>query len=87
MQGAQAVLVGGAALAPALRTQAQSAGINVVETYGMTETCGGCVYEGQGLHGVEFEISEKGVIKIRGPVLATNYLSSPISINFMMAGL
>jgi O-succinylbenzoic acid--CoA ligase len=77
LQATNAVLVGGAALAPALRTQAHSAGINVIETYGMTETCGGCVYEGQGLHGVEFEISEKGVIKIRGPVLATNYLSSP----------
>jgi O-succinylbenzoic acid--CoA ligase len=77
LQATNAVLVGGAALAPALRTQAQSAGINVIETYGMTETCGGCVYEGQGLLGVEFAISEKGVIKIRGPVLATNYLSSP----------
>ena len=77
LQAAQKVLVGGAALTPALRTQAESVGIRVIETYGMTETCGGCIYEGQGLNGVEFAITEKGAIKIRGPVLATDYLNSP----------
>ena len=77
LQTTQKVLVGGAALTPALRTQAESSGIRVVETYGMTETCGGCIYEGTGLDGVEFAITEKGAIKIRGPVLAADYLNSP----------
>lgn len=76
LQSTTAVLVGGAALAPALRAQALAAGINIVETYGMTETCGGCVYEGQALSGVEFAINERGVIKIRGSVLASDYLNS-----------
>lgn len=77
LQAAQKVLVGGAALTPALRTQAESAGIQVVETYGMTETCGGCIYEGIGLNGVEFAITKNGAIKIRGPMLAADYLNSP----------
>jgi O-succinylbenzoic acid--CoA ligase len=76
LQGAKAVLVGGAALSQSLRTQAESLGIHVIETYGMTETCGGCIYDGQGLDGVEFAITDSGVIKIRGSVLATSYLNS-----------
>ncbi|MGH3589127.1 MAG: AMP-binding protein, partial [Pseudonocardia sp.] len=37
-----AILLGGAALAPSLRTTAERAGLTVVATYGMSETCGGC---------------------------------------------
>ena len=77
LQSAQGVLVGGAALAPALRKQAEADGIKIIETYGMTETCGGCIYDGKALNGVEFAIASNGVIKIRGSVLATNYLNSP----------
>lgn len=80
-------MVGGAALSPALRTAAESAGVEIIETYGMTETCGGCVYEGQALNGVEFAITDNGVIKIRGSVLASDYLNSLISFNFMMVGI
>ncbi len=76
LQGAKAILVGGAALSQSLRTQAEDAGIHIIETYGMTETCGGCIYDGQGLDGVEFAITARGVIKIRGTVLATSYLNS-----------
>ncbi len=47
-----AVLVGGAATPPALLETARAAGIPVVTTYGMTETCGGCVYDGVPLDGV-----------------------------------
>lgn len=41
-----AVLVGGSALSPALAARARDAGVSVVSTYGMSETCGGCVYNG-----------------------------------------
>ena len=44
-----AILVGGSALSPALAWQATDAGLTVVSTYGMSETCGGCVYNGQPL--------------------------------------
>ena len=70
LQGAKAVLVGGASLSNELREQGVAAGINIVTTYGMSETCGGCIYDGVALDGVAYEITEDGRIKISGPVLA-----------------
>ena len=77
LQSARAVLVGGATLSPVLRQEAESAGIHVIETYGMTETCGGCIYDGTALNGVDFRINEHGVIEIQGSVLADSYLNIP----------
>ena len=71
LKSANAVLVGGAALSQALRNQAELAGIKVITTYGMTETCGGCVYDGTALDGVEIEI-RSGKICIKGSVLASS---------------
>ena len=64
-------MVGGAALSSAIRNQATAAGINVVTTYGMSETSGGCVYNGEILEGAEVEV-RGGSIFIRGSVLALN---------------
>jgi O-succinylbenzoic acid--CoA ligase len=44
-------------------------GINIVVSYGMTETSGGCVYDGVPLDGVSFRLSDS-VIELSGPVLA-----------------
>ena len=44
-------------------------GINVIVSYGMTETCGGCIYDGVPLTGIDFEVND-GLISISGPVLA-----------------
>ena len=41
---------------PGLRRRAETAGVRVVTTYGMSETCGGCVYDGVPLDGVTVEI-------------------------------
>jgi O-succinylbenzoic acid--CoA ligase len=71
LQGAQKVLVGGAALSNAIRNQATAAGINVVTTYGMSETSGGCVYNGEILEGTEVKVCG-GCIFIRGSILALN---------------
>ena len=73
---AKAVLVGGAALTTDLHLQAEKAGINVVVTYGMTETSGGCVYNGLPLDGVEISITPENRIAIRGTVLAHTYLGA-----------
>jgi len=51
-----AVLVGGAATPLALIDDAEQAGARVVTTYGMSETCGGCVYDGVPLDGVSVTI-------------------------------
>lgn len=71
LQSAKKVLVGGAALPQALHNQAAAAGVNIVTTYGMSETTGGCVYNGEVLDGVEVEV-RGGSIFIRGKILALN---------------
>ena len=70
-----AVLIGGAAADAQLLEQAKTAGIRVVTTYGMSETCGGCVYDGQPLPGVSMDVDQAtGAIWLSGPMLATGYL-------------
>ncbi len=53
-----AILVGGAALAPRLARRARDHEIRIVTTYGMSETCGGCVYDGVPLAGVHVDLAE-----------------------------
>ncbi|MGY1621708.1 o-succinylbenzoate--CoA ligase [Geodermatophilus sp. SYSU D00965] len=71
-----AVLVGGAATDPALLGRARQAGVAVTTTYGMTETAGGCVYDGDPLAGVGVRVGEGGV-ELSGPVLALGYRLDP----------
>jgi O-succinylbenzoic acid--CoA ligase len=71
LRGFDAVLVGGASTPPALLAEARQAGVNVVTTYGMTETCGGCVYDGTALPGVTWRIEE--TIVIGGATVADGY--------------
>jgi o-succinylbenzoate---CoA ligase len=70
------VLVGGAATDPELLSAARDAGVRVVTTYGMTETAGGCVYDGVPLAGVRVRVADGGV-EIAGPVLARGYRGDP----------
>jgi O-succinylbenzoic acid--CoA ligase len=67
------VLVGGAAVPQALRDRAAAAGVRVVATYGMSETCGGCVYDGVPLDGVAVALSAEGRVRLTGPVLFDGY--------------
>ena len=53
-----AVLVGGAATPQALVDDARQAGIPIITTYGMSETCGGCVYDGVPLDRVTASIEQ-----------------------------
>lgn len=69
-----AVLIGGAALPGPLREIVQDAGVRLHRTYGMTETAGGCVYDGTPLDGVTVRLDEDGRVFLAGPVLATGYL-------------
>ncbi|WP_243400811.1 AMP-binding protein [Isoptericola sp. CG 20/1183] len=78
-----AVLLGGAATPPRLLERARDAGVPVVRTYGMSETAGGCVYDGVPLPGVRVRLApvdeEAGVVEIAGPVLATGYLGDDVA--------
>ncbi len=71
------VLVGGGPLAAGVRRDAESNGIRVVQTYGMSETCGGCVYDGVPLDGVEVSLDADGEVMLRGPVLFDGYEGEP----------
>ncbi|WP_104180697.1 AMP-binding protein [Arthrobacter sp. B0490] len=70
------ILLGGAPAGASLRSLARSHDLKIVETYGMSETCGGCVYDGTPLEGVELR-SVGGRLRIGGPVLADGYFGAP----------
>ncbi len=67
-----AVLVGGGPMPPGVAERARVAGIPVVRTYGMSETAGGCVYDGLPLDGVHMRIDDGRVI-LGGSTLAKGY--------------
>jgi o-succinylbenzoate---CoA ligase len=66
------LLGGGPAPAPVLEGAAAQ-GISVVRTYGMSETAGGCVYDGVPLDGVEVRIGGDGRIAVGGATVAGGY--------------
>jgi O-succinylbenzoic acid--CoA ligase len=72
-----AVLVGGAATPARDLAAAKAHGVPVVTTYGMSETCGGCVYDGRPLDGVTVHVDRSGRVLLGGPVLARGYRSRP----------
>ena len=77
LAGYSSVLLGGAPAPASLLDAARAAGVPVTTTYGMTETCGGCVYDGVPLDGVRVEVRDddeaQGRIWISGPVLFSRY--------------
>ncbi len=79
--GFDAVLLGGSTPPAELLRRAQTAGVRVVTTYGMTETAGGCVYDGRPLDGMQVRVdgpeAGTGRVELAGPMLATGYLDAP----------
>ena len=74
-----AVLVGGSGLDPVLRASAEGLGVPIVATYGMTETAGGCVYDGVPLPGTTVRTIDNdghSRLAISGPTLMTKYLGA-----------
>lgn len=72
-----AILLGGAPASAELLATAHSEGLKVVTTYGSAETCGGCVYDGEPLDGVEVRIGAgelEGRILLGGETVAAGYL-------------
>ncbi|WP_231851712.1 o-succinylbenzoate--CoA ligase [Modestobacter italicus] len=69
------IVVGGAATDPALLARARAAGVRLHTSYGMSETAGGCVYDGVPLDGVGVRVAEG--VELTGPVLAHGYRLDP----------
>jgi len=72
LQRFTAILVGGQATSPEVLSFFRENNINVVESYGMAETSGGCVYNGEALDGVSIHIVEDGRVAIKGAMLAND---------------
>ena len=76
LTSAKKVLIGGATVPQELLGAGRSAGIPLVTSYGMTEMCGGCIYDGNALPGVEVKILEDGKIALKGPMRAEGYFKN-----------
>lgn len=67
------ILLGGAPAPRSLLRRAAASGATVVTSYGLTETCGGCVYDGGPLDGVQVAVADDGRVHVAGPVLMSGY--------------
>lgn len=77
LQRFDAILIGGGAASDELIERAKELNLRVVRTYGMSETCGGCVYDGYPLPGVSISTATDGRVHLAGPMLADGYLADP----------
>ncbi len=80
-----AILLGGGPAPQPVLDAAAAVGITVVRTYGMSETAGGCVYDGVPLDGVALRVRADGRIMLGGATLATGY-RNPVDPNPFDAG-
>lgn len=70
----RALLVGGAAFPDDLRQAAARRGVRAVATYGLTESCGGVVYDGRALPGTGVRIAaESSEVQLHGQTLMRGY--------------
>jgi O-succinylbenzoic acid--CoA ligase len=84
LRSLDAVLVGGAALAPELLAALD--GVRVVRTYGMSETSGGCVYDGVPLDGVRLRVDDAGQVHVGGTVLFDGYADAAATARVLRDG-
>jgi len=82
LQSYDLVLSGAAATSQPMLNKLRELGIKVSVSYGMTETCGGCVFDGRPLDGVKISLGTKddvepGRVTISGPVAASGYRLRP----------
>jgi o-succinylbenzoate---CoA ligase len=81
-----AILIGGGPTPPRIAERAAGAGISLVRTYGMSETAGGCVYDGVALDGVRIRVDQDGRIALGGSTIAKGYRNPPDEDPFAEAG-
>lgn len=70
------ILVGGQAVPVPLAARALELGLSITRTYGSSETCGGCIWDGTPIGDTEVRIARDRV-EITGSVLAEGYLDDP----------
>jgi O-succinylbenzoic acid--CoA ligase len=82
LQSYDLVLSGATATPQPMLNKMRELGIKVSVSYGMTETCGGCVFDGRPLDDVKVSLGTKddvepGRVTISGPVTASGYRLRP----------
>ncbi|MDN5797826.1 MAG: o-succinylbenzoate--CoA ligase [Intrasporangium sp.] len=75
--GFDGVLVGGSATPQAMHREALEAGVPLRLTYGMSETAGGCVYDGVPLPTSQIHIDNDRHVVLGGATVAHGYLGEP----------
>jgi o-succinylbenzoate---CoA ligase len=80
-----AVLIGGGPMPAGVAEKAVAAGVSVVRTYGMSETAGGCVYDGVPLEGVRVRIDD-GRVVLGGATVAKGYRNPVVPDPFAEPG-
>ncbi len=76
LRGFAAVLVGGQSTSVGLRQRAHELGVALRRSYGMTETAGGCVYDGVEIGDTQMRIRD-GEVQLAGSSLALGYVGDP----------
>lgn len=77
LRGFAGLLVGGQATSRSLRQRAHDLGVVLHRSYGMTETAGGCVYDGIEVGDTRVRIRE-GEVQLSGSCLALGYVGDPV---------
>lgn len=72
-----AVVVGGGPIGADLERGARRAGVHLVRSYGLTETCGGVVHDGWPLPGVAVT-TVAGELAVAGAMVAHTYTTAPL---------
>lgn len=70
------ILVGGAPTTEKTKRQCKELGINIVTTYGSSETSGGCIYNGRPIPSAKVRVTN-GRIYLGGPMIAQGYRNPP----------
>ncbi|MFV0496410.1 o-succinylbenzoate--CoA ligase [Mycobacterium sp.] len=86
LAGLDAVLLGGGPAPQPVLDAASNAGVTVIRTYGMSETAGGCVYDGVPLDGVGLRVRSDGRIVVGGATLASGYRNPVVPDPFTEPG-
>jgi O-succinylbenzoic acid--CoA ligase len=73
----RAILVGGADLGDDQAARARERGAPVVTTYGLTETCGGVVYDGVPFEDTAIRFGGEHEVQLAGPTVMEGYRSDP----------
>ena len=70
------VIVGAGSLDVSLRSKLLDLGIPIVSSYGLTETCGGIVWDGVPLNSVSISLNDSAEVLVQSEMNATGYRNS-----------